>query len=144
MRILGLDYGTKTVGVAVSDELGLTAQAVETITRKEANKLRKTLARIDELVQQYSIEKIVLGYPKHMNNSSGIRCEETEEFKAMVERRTGLEVILWYERMSTVAAERTLIEGGVRRENRKTYVDQLAAVFILQGYLDSLQLRRNL
>ena len=130
--------------MAVSDELGFTAQAVETITRKEANKLRKTLARIDELVQQYSIEKIVLGYPKHMNNSSGIRCEETEEFKAMVERRTGLEVILWDERMSTVAAERTLIEGGVRRENRKTYVDQLAAVFILQGYLDSLQLRRNL
>lgn len=144
MRILGLDYGTKTVGVAVSDELGFTAQAVETITRKEANKLRKTLARIDELVQQYGIEKIVLGYPKHMNNSSGIRCEETEEFKAMVERRTGLEVILWDERMSTVAAERTLIEGGVRRKNRKTYVDQLAAVFILQGYLDSLQLRRNL
>lgn len=144
MRILGLDYGTKTVGVAVSDELGFTAQAVETITRKEANKLRKTLARIDELVQQYGIEKIVLGYPKHMNNSSGIRCEETEEFKAMVERRTGLEVIFWDERMSTVAAERTLIEGGVRRENRKTYVDQLAAVFILQGYLDSLQLRRNL
>ena len=144
MRILGLDYGTKTVGVAVSDELGFTAQAVETITRKEANKLRKTLARIDELVQQYGIEKIVLGYPKHMNNSSGIRCEETEEFKAMVERRTGLEVILWDERMSTVAAERTLIEGGVRRENRKTYVDQLAAVFILQGYLDCLQLRRNL
>lgn len=144
MRILGLDYGTKTVGVAVSDELGFTAQAVETITRKEANKLRKTLARIDELVQQYGIEKIVLGYPKHMNNSSGIRCEETEEFKAMVERRTGLEVILWDERMSTVAAERTLIEGRVRRENRKTYVDQLAAVFILQGYLDSLQLRRNL
>ena len=104
MRILGLDYGTKTVGVAVSDELGFTAQAVETITRKEANKLRKTLARIDELVQQYGIEKIVLGYPKHMNNSSGIRCEETEEFKAMVERRTGLEVILWDERMSTVAA----------------------------------------
>ena len=144
MRILGLDYGTKTVGVAVSDELGFTAHAVETITRKEANKLRKTLARIDELVQQYGIEKIVLGYPKHMNNSSGIRCEETEEFKTMVERRTGLEVILWDERMSTVAAERTLIEGGVRRENRKTYVDQLAAVFILQGYLDSLQLRRNL
>ena len=144
MRILGLDYGTKTVGVAVSDELGFTAQAVETITRKEANKLRKTLARIDELVQQYGIEKIVLGYPKHRNNSSGIRWEETEEFKTMVERRTGLEVILWDERMSTVAAERTLIEGGVRRENRKTYVDQLAAVFILQGYLDSLQLRRNL
>lgn len=143
MRILGLDYGTKTVGVAVSDELGMTAQAVETITRKDANKLRRTLARIEELVQSYAVEKIVLGYPKHMNNSIGVRCEETEDFKAMVERRTGLEVVLWDERMSTTAAERTLIEGGVRRENRKTFVDQLAAVFILQGYLDSLQIRRN-
>ena len=141
MRILGLDYGTKTVGVAVSDALGLTAQAVETITRKEANKLRKTLARIEALVEEYQIEKIVLGYPKNMNNSSGIRCEETEAFKEMLERRTNLEVILWDERMSTMAAERTLIEGGVRRENRKTYVDQLAAVFILQGYLDGLNIQ---
>lgn len=140
MRILGLDYGTKTVGVAVSDGLGLTAQAVETITRKESNKLRRTLARIEELVQTYEIERIVLGYPKNMNNSNGVRCEETEEFKAMLERRTGLNVVLWDERLSTMAAERTLIEGGVRRENRKTYVDQLAAVFILQGYLDSLHM----
>lgn len=144
MRILGLDYGTKTVGVAVSDGLGLTAQAVETITRKDANKLRKTLARIEQLVKDYEVEKIVLGYPKNMNNTEGTRCEETEEFKAMVERRTGLEVILWDERMSTVAAERTLIEGQVRRENRKTYVDQLAAVFILQGYLDSVHISNGL
>lgn len=138
MRILGLDYGTKTVGVAVSDGLGLTAQAVETITRKETNKLRQTLARIEQLIKEYEVSRIVLGYPKHMNNSSGQRCEETESFKAMLERRTGLEVILWDERMSTIAAERTLIEGKVRRENRKAYVDQLAAVFILQGYLDSM------
>lgn len=139
MRILGLDYGTKTVGVAVSDALLLTAQAVETITRKDANKLRKTLARIEQLIEEYEVDRIVLGYPKHMNNSEGTRCEETEAFKAMLERRTGLPVILWDERMSTIAAERTLIEGQVRREHRKEYVDQLASVFILQGYLDSLQ-----
>lgn len=123
----------------MSDPLGLTAQAVETITRKEANKLRKTLARIEQLVEEYGIERIILGYPKHMNNSQGERCAETEEFKVHLERRTGLEVVLWDERMSTVAAQRTLIEGQVRREHRKDYVDQLAAVFILQGYLDSLQ-----
>jgi len=144
MRILGLDYGTKTVGVAVSDALLLTASAVETITRKDANKLRKTLARIEQLIEMYEIDRIVLGYPKHMNNSSGIRCEETEMFKEMLERRTKLPVVLWDERLSTAAAERTLIEGQVRRENRKTYVDQLAAVFILQGYLDSLQISRQL
>lgn len=127
MRVLGLDYGTKTVGVAVSDELGWTAQALETITRKDKNKLRKTLARIEELVNTYSIEKIVLGYPKHMNNDEGERCAETEDFKAMLERRTGLPVILQDERMSTVSAERILMEGGVRRENRKDYVDKMAA-----------------
>ena len=138
MRVLGLDYGTKTVGVAVSDELGWTAQALETITRKDKNKLRKTLARIEELVNTYSIEKIVLGYPKHMNNDEGERCAETEDFKAMLERRTGLPVILQDERMSTVSAERILIEGGVRRENRKDYVDKMAAAFILQTYLERM------
>lgn len=139
-RVLGLDYGTKTVGVALGDALGLTAQAVETITRKEANKLRKTLARIETLIAENDVDRIVLGYPKNMNNTEGIRCEETVEFKAMLERRTGLPVILWDERMSTMAADRTLIEGQVRREHRKDYVDQLAAVFILQGYLDSLHM----
>lgn len=137
MRILGLDYGTKTVGVAVSDPLGYTAQGVETIVRKDANKLRKTLARIEELIRTYEAECIVLGYPKHMNNDIGERALATESFKGDLERRTGLPVILWDERMSTIAAERTLMEGGVRREDRKTYVDKLAAVFILQGYLDA-------
>lgn len=138
MRILGLDYGTKTVGVAVSDELGWTAQALETITRKDKNKLRKTLARIEELVRTYEIEKIVLGYPKHMNNDEGERCAETEAFKEMLERRTGIPVILQDERMSTMSAERILIEGGVRRENRKDYVDKMAAAFILQAYLERM------
>lgn len=138
MRILGLDYGSKTVGVAISDELGITAQGVETIVRKEENKLRQTCARIEQLIQEYQITRIVLGYPKNMNNSAGIRAKQTEEFQAMLERRTGLSVVLWDERLSTVSAERTLIESGVRRENRKSVVDKIAAVFILQNYLDYL------
>ncbi len=138
MRIIGLDYGSKTVGVAVSDPLGLTAQGVETIERKEENKLRKTLARIEELVREYSAEKIVLGFPKNMNNTVGDRAQKSLELKEKLERRTGLEVILWDERLTTVSAERTLMESRVRRENRKKYVDKIAAVFILQGYLDSM------
>ena len=138
MRILGLDYGSKTVGAAVSDELGWTAQALETITRKDENKLRKTLARIEELVKIYNVERIVLGYPKHMNNDEGERCAKTESFKEMLERRTGLPVVLQDERMSTVSAERILMEGGVRRENRKDYVDKMAAAFILQAYMDRM------
>ena len=138
MRIMGLDYGTKTVGVAVSDPLGITAQAVETIERKSENKLRKTLARIEALVEEYGIEKFVLGFPKHMNNDIGERAEKSLEFGEMLQRRTGLEVVMWDERLTTVEAERTLIESGVRREHRKQFVDQIAAVFILQGYLDSL------
>ena len=138
MRILGLDYGSKTVGVAVSDPLGLTAQGVETIWRKQENKLRQTLARIEELISEYQVERIVLGYPKNMNNTIGERAQKSLEFKEMLERRTGLEVIMWDERLTTVEANRTLMEASVRRENRKQYLDQLAAVFILQGYLDSL------
>ncbi len=139
MRILGLDYGSKTVGVAISDPLGMTAQGVETIWRKQENKLRQTLARIEELVsKEYHVEKIVLGYPKNMNNTVGERAQKSLEFKEMLERRTGLEVIMWDERLTTVEANRTLMEASVRRENRKQYLDQLAAVFILQGYLDSL------
>lgn len=142
MRIMGLDYGTKTVGVAISDALGLTAQGIETIERKEENKLRRTCARIEELIREYEVEKIVLGFPKHMNNDVGERAEKSLEFKAMLERRTGLEVVMWDERLTTVAAERTLIESKVRRENRKKYIDKIAAVFILQGYLDSLQISK--
>ena len=139
---MGLDYGTKTVGVAISDALGLTAQGIETIERKEENKLRRTCARIEELIREYEVEKIVLGCPKHMNNDVGERAEKSLEFKAMLERRTGLEVVMWDERLTTVAAERTLIESKVRREDRKKYIDKIAAVFILQGYLDSLQISK--
>ena len=136
-RILGLDYGTKTVGVALSDELRITAQPLETITRKDANKLRKTYARIEELVKEYDIEKIVLGLPKNMN-TVGERGEDTLSFRDALVRRTGLEVILWDERLTTVASEKVLMESGVRRENRKKVIDQIAASMILQGYLDSL------
>ena len=139
---MGLDYGTKRVGVAISDALGLTAQGIETIERKEENKLRRTCARIEELIREYEVEKIVLGFPKHMNNDVGERAEKSLEFKAMLERRTGLEVVMWDERLTTVAAERTLIESKVRREDRKKYIDKIAAVFILQGYLDSLQISK--
>lgn len=138
MRILGLDFGTKTVGVAVSDELLITAQGVEIIRRKAPTKLRQTLARIDELVGEYGVEKIVLGYPKNMNNTEGERCEKTQEFKEMLEKRTGLEVVLWDERLTTVSADNAMMEMGIRRENRKEYVDEIAAIFILQGYLDFL------
>ena len=137
MKLMGLDYGTKTVGVAVSDGLMLTAQPVETITRKSSNKLRKTLARIEALVQEHGIEKIVLGYPKNMNNTLGVRVEETLEFKEMLERRMGLPVVLWNERLTTMESERILMAGGVRRENRKDVIDQLAASIILQSYMDS-------
>ena len=135
-----MDYGSKTVGVAISDPLGITAQGIETIERKEENKLRKTLARIEELVREYEVEKIVLGFPKNMNNTIGDRAEKSLELKAMLERRIGIPVIMWDERLTTVEAERTLIESNVRRENRKKYVDKIAAVFILQGYLDSLSI----
>ena len=141
MRIMGLDYGSKTVGVAISDPLGFTAQGIETIDRKEENKLRKTLARIEELAKEYQVETIVLGLPKNMNNTLGERAEKTLEFKAMLERRTGLPIVMWDERLTTVEAERTLIESNVRRENRKKVIDKIAAVFILQGYLDSLSMK---
>lgn len=141
MRVMGLDFGAKTVGVAISDPLGLTAQGVETITRTQENKLRKTLARIETLAGKFEVEKIVLGFPKHMNNDVGERAQKTLSFKEMLERRTGLEVDLWDERLTTVSAERVLMESGVRREERKRYIDKIAAVFILEGYLDSVGMR---
>lgn len=143
MRIIGLDFGSKTVGVAVSDELLITAQGIEIVRRKSENKLRQTLARIEELIKEYNVEKIVLGFPKNMKNSEGERCEKTLEFKEMLERRTGLTVELWDERLTTVAADNLMMEAGIRRENRKEYVDQIAASFILQGYLDYLQNEKN-
>lgn len=137
MRIMGLDFGSKTVGVAVSDAMLVTAQGVETIPRKSPGKLRQTLARVEELIVEYQVEQIVLGFPKNVNNTEGERCEKTLQFKEMLERRSGLPVVLWDERLTTVAAERTLMESGVRREKRKSYVDKIAAVLILQGYLDA-------
>lgn len=138
MRILGLDFGSKTVGVAVSDALLITAQGVEIVRRTKPDKLRQTLARIEELIAQYEVETIVLGYPLNMNDTEGVRCEKTKEFKEMLEKRTGLPVILWDERLTTVAADEAMIEMGIRREDRKKYVDEIAAIFILQGYLDYL------
>lgn len=143
IRIMGLDFGSKTVGVAVSDPLGITAQGIEIVRRTSENKLRRTLARIEELIAEYEVTEIVLGFPKNMNNTIGERAEKSLAFKEMLERRTGLPVMMWDERLTTVAANRTLIEGGVRRENRKDYVDMLAAVYILQGYLDSRERTSN-
>lgn len=140
MRIMGLDFGSKTIGVAISDELLLTAQGIEIIRRKEENKLRQSLARIEALIGEYRVEEIVLGYPKNMNNTEGGRAMLTAEFKEKLERRTGLPVLLWDERLTTVAADRFMMEAGIRREERKEHVDRIAAVFILQGYLDY---RRN-
>ena len=136
MRIMGLDFGSKTVGVAISDALLVTAQGIEIIRRKEENKLRQTLARIEALIVEYQVERIVLGYPKNMNDTLGERVEKTLAFKEMLERRTGLEVELWDERLTTVEADAVMMEAGIRREDRKKYVDKIAAAFILQGYLD--------
>ena len=109
MRIMGLDFGSKTVGVAISDSLLVTAQGIEIIRRKEENKLRRTLARIEELIVEYDISEIVLGLPKNMNGTEGIRAELTNEFKEKLERRTGLPVTLWDERLTTVAADKTMM-----------------------------------
>lgn len=121
----------------MSDALGITAQGVETITRKSGKKLRQTLARIEALIQEYQADRIILGLPKNMNNTLGARAEETVSFKEMLERRTELEVILWDERLTTVESERILMDGGVRREHRKERIDWMAAALILQSYMDS-------
>lgn len=132
MRIMGLDFGSKTIGVAMSDELFWTAQGVKTI-RRSKNELRE----LGELIKGYEVREIVLGYPKNMNGTKGPRCETTEEFAGILRGEFGLEVILWDERLSTVAAQRSLIEADVSRAKRKNVIDKMAAVFILQGYLDS-------
>ena len=136
MRIMGLDYGSKTVGVAVSDALGLTAQGVEIIRRRSEKRLRQTMARIDELIEEYQVGSIVLGFPKNMDNTIGDRAEKSLEFQEILKKRTGLPVVMWDERLTTIEANRTMTETRVRREDRKKYVDELAAMFILQGYLD--------
>lgn len=136
MRIMGLDYGSKTVGVAISDALFLTAQPKETIFRERESKLRRTFARIKELIEEYEIEEIVLGLPLNMDDSIGERAQKTLEFKALLEKRTGKRVVLQDERLSTFEAEEILKEAGVKRSEMKTYVDKIAASYILQDYLD--------
>ncbi len=143
MRIMGLDFGSKTVGVAVSDPLLITAQGLEIIRRKEENKLRRTLARIEELITEYEVSRIVLGLPKNMNDTLGERAALSLEFKDKLERRTGLPVVMWDERLTTVAADKAMIEAGIRREKRKEHVDRIAAVLILQGYLDYCSLSKE-
>ncbi|NTV78380.1 MAG: Holliday junction resolvase RuvX [Clostridiales bacterium] len=143
MRIMGLDFGTKTVGVAISDSLLFTAQGIEIIRREQENKLRQTLARIEALILEYEVSEIVLGLPKNMNNTLGERAEATLAFKEMLERRTGLSVTMWDERLTTVAADNAMMEAGIRREKRKEYVDEIAAIFILQGFLDLKRMKEG-
>ena len=141
MRIIGLDYGTKTVGVALSDPLGITAQGVETITRKEENKLRKTLARIEQIITENTVEKIVVGFPKNMNNTIGPQGEKVLSFvdelkDFLVKNSFDIEIVMQDERLTTVSAERILIEGIMSRKKRKKVIDKVAATYILQSYLD--------
>lgn len=133
-----MDYGSKTMGVAVSDPLLITAQGVEIIRREQENKLRKTLARIEQLVSEYEVDTIVLGYPKHLNNSEGERCEKSKDLVEALERRTGCKVVLWDERRTSVEAHRVMSEANIRGKDRDKYVDMIAAEFILQNYLDFL------
>ncbi|MBU3804480.1 MAG: Holliday junction resolvase RuvX [Candidatus Cellulosilyticum pullistercoris] len=137
MRILGLDYGTKTTGVAVSDPMGWTAQGLEIIRRQEEEHLKATINRIAELCAEYKVEKIVLGLPKNMNNTLGERGEKTLLFKEKLEARLKLPVEMWDERLSTVAAESVLLEADMSRKKRKNVIDKLAATIILQNYLDA-------
>ena len=138
MRIMGLDYGAATVGVAISDALLLTAHGIETIRREQELQLRKTYRRIEELVKEYEVDRIVVGYPKHLNNTIGERAKKAEEFAQALERRTGLTVVLQDERLTTVEAHRVLDAGGAGLEKKKEVVDKLAAVLILQSYLDRM------
>lgn len=138
-----MDFGSKTVGVAISDPLLITAQGIEIIRRQDENKLRRTLARIEELITEYEVGEIVLGLPKNMNDTIGERAQLSLEFQEKLERRTGLPVVMWDERLTTVAADKTMIETGIRREKRKEYVDKIAAVLILQGYLDYRSNKEN-
>lgn len=144
MRIMGLDYGTKTVGIAISDPLFITAQSLEIVRRERADKLRQTLARIKELCDEYEIGEIVLGYPKLLNNDVSDTANKALAFKEMLEKRTGLFVTMWDERLSSVESNKILMESKVRREDRYKYVDMVAAQIILQSYLDYRHDRKDL
>ncbi|MFW6028633.1 MAG: Holliday junction resolvase RuvX [Halanaerobiales bacterium] len=138
MRVLGLDYGARTIGVAVSDLMGWTAQGLEVIRRKNEYDLKETMERLKELIDQFNVEKIIVGLPKNMNNTLGERAEKTLIFVNKLETTFELPVVTWDERLSTMFAERTLIEADVSRNKRKKVIDKMAAVFILQGFLDSI------
>jgi putative Holliday junction resolvase len=137
VRTLGLDYGSKTVGVAVTDPLGLTAQGVEIIRRQKENHLRKTYQRIRELCEQYDVEKIVLGLPLNMDDTMGDRAEKTLEFKNELERRLSVPVLLVDERLTTVEAIEIMDDAGIKVSEREKYVDMIAATIILQDYMNS-------
>ena len=141
MRVIGLDYGSKTDGVALSDELMLTAQPLTTIHRDRPTKLRQTLAQIEQIIEQYDVDRIVVGWPKKLDNEEGERCEKTKEFGDMLENRTGLEIIYQDERLTTAQADGVLEQGGIRKDKRKQYIDKMAASLILQNYLDTLSHR---
>ncbi len=135
MRILGLDVGDATVGIAASDELLLTAQGVETIRRKS---LEHDLKRLGELMEQYSTNRLLVGLPKNMNGTEGDRCAIVRDFAEKIKAEyPDTEITFWDERLSTVAAAKSLIAADVSRAKRKKVIDKMAAVFILQGYLDS-------
>ncbi|MCL2698838.1 MAG: Holliday junction resolvase RuvX [Defluviitaleaceae bacterium] len=130
-----LDYGDKRIGVAVSDPLGITAQAITVIRRDNETAVKPVLRSLAELISEYDVGEIILGYPRNMDGSEGFRCEKTREFKARLERRFNIPVILWDERLSTVGADRGL--AHLTKKKRDAVIDQSAAVFILQGYLES-------
>lgn len=132
-RIMGLDVGDKTIGVAVSDLMGLTAQGVKTVKRVGK---KKDIEELKAIIKERQVTKIVSGLPKNMNGTLGPQGEKVIKFCELLEQETEIKVEYWDERLSTVAAERTLIQGNVRRENRKSVIDMVAAVIILQGYLD--------
>lgn len=135
-RILGLDVGDKTIGVAVSDLLGLTAQGITTIKRF-SNK--QDFDAVKGYIDEYDIKKVVVGMPKNMNGTIGPQGEKTEKFATKLHNKYGVEIIYQDERMTSLSANKVLMEGGVRRENRKQYIDKIAAIFILQAYLDSIR-----
>lgn len=139
MRLIGLDFGSKTVGVAVSDELEMTATGVEIVRRESPNKLRRTLARIGELIKEYDVNTVILGYPVMLDGSEGERVEKTKEFAQMLERRTGVQIIFQDERLTTVEAYEIMDQMGIKKDDRYKYVDMLAAKFILEDYLNSRQ-----
>ena len=136
MRILGLDVGSKTIGVAISDEFGWTAQGLETIPIDEEKK-QFGLVRLGEIIREYSVEKVVVGLPKNMNGTIGPRGEMSQQFAKLIEENFHLPVVLWDERLTTLAAERVLLEADMSRKKRKKVIDKMAATMILQGYLDS-------